>query len=63
MLLFRLVYEYVERFEFKKVVPVYIDFLEIGTKEIESCIKSYLACSTEDLNLMLNNRDIIIWLC
>ena len=60
MLLFRLIHEYVERFEFKKIVPVYLDFLEIGNREIESCIKSYLSCSTDDLNSILENRDLVL---
>ncbi|MBW8051685.1 MAG: metallophosphoesterase [Cytophagales bacterium] len=60
MLLFRLIYEYIERFEFKKAVPVYLDFLEIGNREIESCIKSYLSCGSDDLKVMLENRDIVL---
>lgn len=60
MLLFRLVNEYIERFEFKKVVPVYLDFLEIGNRDIESCIKSYLSCNVDDLNTLLENRDIVL---
>jgi predicted MPP superfamily phosphohydrolase len=60
MLLFRLIQEYVERFEFTKIVPVYIDFLDIGNREIESCIRSYLACGTEDLKVLLENRDIVL---
>lgn len=59
-LLFRLVHEYVDRFEFKKVVPVYLDFLEIANRSIESCIKSYLPCSVDDLDSLLNNRDLIL---
>jgi len=62
MLLYNLVHEYVERFEFKKVVPVYIDFLEIGNRDIESCIKSYLSCNTTDLNTLLENRDVVLLL-
>jgi len=58
--LFRLVHEFVERFEFKKIVPVYLDFLEIGNREIESCLKSYLSCSKDDLESLLENRDIIL---
>ena len=60
MLLFRLIHEYVDRFEFKKVVPVYLDFLEIGNRDIESCIKNYLSCGGDDLNTMLEDRDVIL---
>lgn len=60
MLLFTLIHEYVERFEFKKVVPVYIDFLEIGNRDIESCIKSYLSCNRDELNILLENRDVVL---
>jgi len=60
MLLFRLIHEYVERFEFKKVVPVYLDFLEIGNKDIEGCIKGYLSCSNDELNSLLENRDLVL---
>lgn len=60
MLLFRLIHEYVERFEFKKAVPVYLDFLELGNRDIESCIKSYLSCSNDDLNTLLENRDLVL---
>lgn len=60
MLLYRLIHEYVERFEFKKVVPVYLDFLEIGNRDIENCIKNYLSCSIDDLNSLLENRDLIL---
>jgi predicted phosphodiesterase/GTPase SAR1 family protein len=59
-LLFRLVHEYVERFEFKKVVPVYIDFLEIGNREIENCIKGYLSCNNDELKSLLDNRDLVL---
>ena len=60
MLLFRLIHEYVDRFEFKKVVPVYLDFLEISNRTIESCIKSYLSCGADDLDSLLENRDLIL---
>lgn len=60
MLLFRLLAEYVERFEFKKIVPVYIDFLDIGSKEIDGCIRRYLSCSSDDLDSLLENRDVIL---
>jgi predicted MPP superfamily phosphohydrolase len=60
MLLFRLIHEYVERFEFKKVVPIYIDFLEIGNRDIVGCIKSYLSCNNDDLNSLLENRDLVL---
>lgn len=60
MMLFMLLHEYVERFEFKKVVPVYIDFLEIGNRDIESCIKTYLSCSTDEVTSLLENRDLVL---
>jgi predicted MPP superfamily phosphohydrolase len=62
ILLFRLVFEYVDRFEFKKTLPIYLDFLEIGNKEIENCIKNYLSCSSDDLEEILQNRDIVLLL-
>ena len=62
ILLFRLIHEYIDRFEFKKVIPVYMDFLEIGNREIESCIKSYLNCGPDDLEIILQNRDIVLLL-
>jgi hypothetical protein len=60
MLLFRLIHEYVDRFEFTKTVPVYLDFVDIGGREIESCIKSYLSCNSEDVDGILGNRDIVL---
>jgi hypothetical protein len=62
MLLFRLIHEFVERFEFIKVVPVYIDFLEIGNRDIENCIKSYLSCNNDELTSLLENRDLVLLL-
>lgn len=60
MLLYRLVNEYVERFEFTKAVPVYIDFLDIGSREVETLIKTFLSCHSDDVESLLDNRDIIL---
>ena len=59
-LLYRLVVEFVEEFEYIRKVPVYINFSDIGNKEIKTCVKEYLKCNTDDANYLLETNQIIL---
>jgi len=59
-LLYRLVTEFVEEFEYIRKIPVYIDFNEIGNKDIITCIKTYLSCGTNEANQLIDNNSIIL---
>ncbi|MCR9133291.1 MAG: metallophosphoesterase [bacterium] len=59
-LLYRLVIEYIDRYEFLRKIPVYVNFHEIGNKRIETCIKEYLQCNTKNANFLLKENKIVL---
>lgn len=61
-LLFRLIREYIDDYEYLRKIPVYIDIEEIGNKEITTCIKEYLRCGTDDANFLLKENHLVIFL-
>lgn len=60
ILLYRLVYEFVEEFSNLNKIPVYMDFDSLGNKEIITVIKEYLQCSTSTANYLIDNNKIIL---
>lgn len=61
-LLYRLVVEYIDQYEFKKKIPVFIDFAEFGNKEISTSIKEYLGISSKETQVLIDDEMIIILL-
>lgn len=60
VLLYRLIVEFVNEFEYIRKVPAYIDLSEIGSKEIKKCIKDYLRCGTADVNYLLEQNQLVL---
>ncbi len=60
VLLYRLVIEYIEQFEFLQRIPVYLDFEEIRNKEIITVIKEYLGGKSEEIKLLLESKKIVL---
>ncbi len=58
--LYRLAYEYTEKYTQLRKVPVYIDVDEMGNKEIITIIKSYLSCNTEEAKTLLSEESLIL---
>lgn len=61
-LLYRMVMEIIDNHSFYQTIPVYVDFNNIGNKDIETCIKSYLDCNSEELKILLKNSLITLFL-
>lgn len=59
-LLYRLVREYVDEFQYLGKVPVYINFAELGTKDIRTAIKEYTRCSSKEIEHLLNDSKIVL---
>lgn len=60
ILLYRLVREFVDEFEYLKKVPVYVDFGELGAKELQTAIKDFLRCSSEDVKYLLSENQVVL---
>ncbi len=60
VLLFRLVREFVDEYQYTRKLPVYFNLEEIGNKEIETVIKEYLSFNTTELNQLLSDNNIIL---
>lgn len=60
VLLFRLLREYVEKFDYVGKVPVFIDFDLIGNQSIKTCIREYLSCSTSTVNDLIDKDNLIL---
>jgi 5'-deoxynucleotidase YfbR-like HD superfamily hydrolase len=50
----------VDEFEYIRKIPVYINFSDVGNKEIKTCIKEYLRCSTQEANYLLEQNQIVL---
>lgn len=61
-LLYRLLVEYIEQFEHLRKIPVYLDLQEIGNKDVLTCLKEYLRCSTKDVTYLLKENLIVLLL-
>ncbi len=61
-LLYRIVREFVDEFDFLGKIPVYIDFDEIGNKEIQTCIREYLGCGSRDVIKLLEKGLITLFI-
>ena len=61
-LLYRLTREFVDEYDYLGKIPVYLDFDEIGNKEIQTCIREYLGCGSKDVVNLLENGLIVLLL-
>ena len=62
VLLFRLLMELADNYYQYGVVPVYIDFLQIGNKDIESFVRDYLDLNSGQCNLLLESKKVVLLL-
>ncbi|WP_426091597.1 metallophosphoesterase [Flavobacterium sp. DSR3-2] len=60
VLLFRLVREFVDEYQYTRKLPIYFNLEEIGHKEIETVLKEYLSFNTSELNELIKNNDIVL---
>lgn len=59
-LLFRILREHVDEYSHLRIVPVFIDMKEMGNKDITTCIKDFLRCSTEEANKLITENHIVL---
>jgi hypothetical protein len=60
VLLFRLVREFVDEYQYTRKLPIYFNLDEIGNKEIETVLKEYLSFNTAELNQVISNNNIVL---
>lgn len=58
--LYRTIRELVDEYSYLRKIPVYIDVKEIGNKEIITCIKDFLRCSTEEAKTLIEEKLIVL---
>ena len=61
-LLYRMIIELVDNHHVFQTIPVYIDFENIGNRDIETCIKSYLDCNSSELAKLLDGNFITLFI-
>jgi predicted MPP superfamily phosphohydrolase len=59
-LLYRIIRELVDEYSHIRKIPVYIDVREMGNKEINTCIKNFLKCSSDDAKLLISEKHIVL---
>jgi predicted phosphodiesterase len=59
-LLYRIIRELVDEYSHIRKIPVYIDIREMGNKEIITCIKDFLKCSSDDAKLFISENHIVL---
>lgn len=60
ILLYRLVYEFVEEFNSVEKIPIYLDFEEMGNKGIETIIREYLQTKAEHVKYLLKENKLVL---
>ncbi|MBI9042778.1 metallophosphoesterase [Lutibacter sp.] len=60
VLLYRLVREFVDEYQYTRKLPIYFNIEEIGNKEIETVLKEYLSFNTLELKELISNNDIVL---
>lgn len=61
-ILYRMIIELIDNNDLFQVIPAYIDFSTIGSKDIETCLKTYLDCNSNDLRTLLKGNFITLFL-
>ncbi|MDR3046017.1 MAG: metallophosphoesterase, partial [Bacteroidales bacterium] len=59
-LLYRIIREFIDEYAHLRKIPVYIDIKEMGNKEITTCIKDFLKCSTEEATTLISENLIVL---
>ena len=59
-LLYRVLREHVDEYNHLRKVPVFIDMKEMGNKDITTCIKDFLKCSTDDANKLVDENHLVL---
>jgi len=59
-LLYRIIRELVDEYSHIRKIPIYIDMREMGNKEINTCIKDFLKCSSEEAKLLISGTHIVL---
>lgn len=59
-MLYRTIRELVDEYSYLRKIPVYIDVKEIGNKEIITCIKDFLKCSTEEAKTLIAENLVVL---
>ncbi|HQB22437.1 MAG TPA: metallophosphoesterase [Bacteroidales bacterium] len=59
-LLYRITRELVDEYSLIRKIPVFIDVREMGNKEINTCIKDFLRCSSDDTKLLISENHIVL---
>ena len=60
VLLYRLLMEYVDCFHMYNLLPIYINFNEIGNREIQTIIKEFIDCKSSELRELIQNKNMIL---
>jgi predicted MPP superfamily phosphohydrolase len=60
VLLFRLVREFVDEYQYTRKLPIYFNLDEIRNKEIETVLKDYLSFTSNELKELINNNNIVL---
>lgn len=60
VLLYKILTELVENESTFGLVPVYFDFAEHSNQDIDTVIKNYLDCNTNEANLLIKERKIVL---
>jgi len=58
--LFRMIRELVDEYSHIRKIPIYIDVREMGNKDINTCIKDFLKCSSDDAKLLIFETHIVL---
>jgi len=59
-LLYRLIREYVDEFNLIQKIPAYIPFDELGNKEINTAIREYLRCSSDNVKTLITENKLVL---
>ena len=60
VMLYRMLMEYSENYYQYGLIPVYIDFLHIGNKDIETLVREYLGISSEHAKQLLADKKVVL---
>lgn len=60
VLLYRLITEYVDEYEYVRKIPVYINIEDLGNKELITSIKEYLRCSSNEAKDLIAKEDLVL---
>ena len=62
ILLYRILGEYEDNYHQYDIVPVYIDFKTIGNQDIETIIKAFVDCNSNEVQQLLKSKALVLLL-